>query len=130
VYKLHLLSLYTCPLQGIPAAVVDIRVGPQQFAPDSALLDSVQADCRAVLCCAVLCCAVLCCVVFLQVHVRHLPASGNSHLGQNWLADLTAAWKEAGLWITRAKVRTSLPHQHSTFIGAGTMCNWLPLCMK
>jgi len=36
--------------------------------------------------------------------VRHLPTAGNSHLGQNWLADLTAAWKEAGLWITRAKV--------------------------
>lgn len=43
--------------------------------------------------------------MFVQVHVRHTPAS-TSQLGynQNWLADLTAAWKEAGLWITRAKV--------------------------
>lgn len=43
----------------------------------------------------------------LQVHVRHMPTAQNTHLGQNWLADLTAAWKEAGLWITRAKVRVS-----------------------
>jgi hypothetical protein len=45
-----------------------------------------------------------CTRISLQVHVRHMPAGSNSHLGQNWLADLTAAWKEAGLWITRAKV--------------------------
>jgi hypothetical protein len=43
--------------------------------------------------------------VSLQVHVRHLQTVQNTHLGQNWLADLTAAWKESGLWITRAKVR-------------------------
>jgi hypothetical protein len=92
---------------------------------NSAFLSFIHADYRAVLCCVVLCCGVF----LLQVHVRHLPASGNSHLGQNWLADLTAAWKEAGLWITRAKVRASPPHQHSTLICAGTTCSkWLPLC--
>lgn len=46
-----------------------------------------------------------------QVHVRHLPASSNSHLGQNWLADLTQSWKEAGLWITRAKVGLACMHK-------------------
>jgi hypothetical protein len=51
--------------------------------------------------------------VSLQVHVRHMPTAQNTHLGQNWLADLTAAWKEAGLWITRAKVRAAFSAWHS-----------------
>jgi hypothetical protein len=53
--------------------------------------------------------------LLLQVHVRHLPTVQNTHLGQNWLADLTAAWKEAGLWITRAKVRGWVKNVYTNF---------------
>jgi hypothetical protein len=62
----------------------------------------------------------------LQVHVRHMPAGSNSHLGQNWLADLTAAWKEAGLWITRAKVNEpglSSSHPPLVLPGMRLICN-------
>ncbi|WIA38412.1 hypothetical protein OEZ86_001738 [Tetradesmus obliquus] len=52
----------------------------------------------------------------LKVHVRHMPTAQNTHLGQNWLADLTAAWKEAGLWITRAKVRAYGDHGHTLYV--------------
>lgn len=45
-----------------------------------------------------------------------MPAANSSHLGQNWLADLTAAWKEAGLWITRAKVRAYGDHGHTLYV--------------
>lgn len=54
--------------------------------------------------------------VVLQVHVRHSPTASSAHLGQNWLADLTAAWKEAGLWITRAKVRAYTDHGHTLYV--------------
>jgi hypothetical protein len=51
-----------------------------------------------------------------QVHVRHLPTANGTPLGQNWLADLTAAWREAGLWITRAKVRAYTDHGHTLYV--------------
>eukprot|EP00775_Hariotina_reticulata_P005371 gene5371-5606_t len=50
----------------------------------------------------------------LKVHV--FPPATGCHLGQNWLADLTAAWKEAGLWITRAKVRAYTDHGHTLYV--------------
>lgn len=55
-------------------------------------------------------------VVIIQVHVRHLAAANSNHLGQNWLADLTAAWREAGLWITRAKVRAYTDQGHTLYV--------------
>lgn len=48
--------------------------------------------------------------------MRHLPSANSSHLGQNWLADLTASWKGSGLWITRAKVRAYTDHGHTLYV--------------
>jgi hypothetical protein len=61
-----------------------------------------------------------------QVHVRHTPAS-TSQLGynQNWLADLTAAWKEAGLWITRAKVGAGIGQQGHRCVPERFALDWL-----